>query len=68
MIIPEVCPLYILNVTSKFPLKKFIVNMVEILCTHVYKWKNETCWDYSRNGGRRIRENDGGGESNYDVL
>jgi hypothetical protein len=24
------------------------VNMVQILCTHVYKWKNEAC---SRNGG-----------------
>jgi hypothetical protein len=28
------------------------VNMVEILCTHVWKWKNETCLNYSRNGGR----------------
>jgi hypothetical protein len=35
------------------------VNAVE-LCTHVCKWKNETCGNYSRNGGREIKENDGG--------
>jgi hypothetical protein len=29
------------------------INVVEILCTHVYKWKNETCWNYSRNGRQR---------------
>jgi hypothetical protein len=28
------------------------VNMVEILCTHVCKWKNETCRNDSRNRGR----------------
>jgi hypothetical protein len=28
------------------------VNMVQILCTQVCKWKNETCGNYSRNGGR----------------
>jgi hypothetical protein len=27
-----------------------MVNMVKILCTHVCKWKNETCSIYSRNG------------------
>jgi hypothetical protein len=26
------------------------VTIVQILCTHVCKWKNETCWNYSRNG------------------
>jgi hypothetical protein len=31
--------------------------MVEILRTHVYELKNET---YFRNGGGRIKENDGG--------
>jgi hypothetical protein len=25
------------------------MNMVEIICTHVRKWKNETCWNYSEN-------------------
>jgi hypothetical protein len=28
------------------------VNMVQILCTHVYKWINNICLNYSRNGGR----------------
>jgi hypothetical protein len=32
------------------------VNMVEILCTHVYKWENETCFNYSRNRGREDKE------------
>jgi hypothetical protein len=31
------------------------VNMVEIFFTHVCKWKNETCWNCSRNGGREYR-------------
>jgi hypothetical protein len=44
------------------------VNMVEILFTHVCKWKNETCRNYRRSGGRGIKENDGGGEFNYDIL
>jgi hypothetical protein len=25
--------------------------MVEIICIHVCKWKNEICLNYSRNGG-----------------
>jgi hypothetical protein len=28
------------------------VNMVEKLCIHVWKWKNETCWNHSKKGGR----------------
>jgi hypothetical protein len=28
-------------------------NSYRILCTHVYKWKNETFWNYFRNGGKR---------------
>jgi hypothetical protein len=27
------------------------MNMLPILCTHVCKWKSETCWNYSRNEG-----------------
>jgi hypothetical protein len=27
--------------------------MVQILCTHVCKWKNDTNWNYPRNGGGR---------------
>jgi hypothetical protein len=26
---------------------------------YVCKWKNETCWNYSRNGEEGIKENDG---------
>jgi hypothetical protein len=37
-----------------------MVKLVQILCTQVCKWKNESCWNYSRNGGRGIKENDGG--------
>jgi hypothetical protein len=37
------------------------VNMVQMLCTRVCKWKNETWWNYSRNGGGGIKENDGRG-------
>jgi hypothetical protein len=44
------------------------VNMMEILRTHVWKWKNEVCWNCSRNGGGKIKENDGGSEYNYDIL
>jgi hypothetical protein len=42
--------------------------MMEILCTHVCKWKNETCSNYSRRDEGRIKENDGEGEFNYDKL
>jgi hypothetical protein len=43
------------------------VNIVQILCTHVCKWKNDTCLNYSRNGGE-IKENDGGDEFKYDIF
>jgi hypothetical protein len=39
------------------------VNMVQILCTHVCKQKNET-----RNRGRGIKETSGGGEFKYVYL
>jgi hypothetical protein len=42
--------------------------MAKILCKHVYKWKNETCWNYSRNEGKGIKENDEGGEFNYGIC
>jgi hypothetical protein len=36
-------------------------------CVHMYvNEKNETCWNYSLNG-RGIKENDVGGEFNYDI-
>jgi hypothetical protein len=36
------------------------MNIVEILGAYVWKWKNETCWNCSKNGERRMKENDGG--------
>jgi hypothetical protein len=30
--------------------------------------KNETCCNFSRNGGGGIKEIDGGGELNYDIF
>jgi hypothetical protein len=42
------------------------VNMVQILCTHACKWKNDACGKYYRNG--RIKENDGEGEFKYDIF
>jgi hypothetical protein len=44
------------------------VNMVEIFCTHVWKWKNEICWNYSRNASSELKENYRGGEILYDTL
>jgi hypothetical protein len=47
------------------------VNRIETLCTSVYKWKNETCQNYSRNWGARdggIRENDRGVNSSMTYL
>jgi hypothetical protein len=38
------------------------LNMVEILDTHAWNWKNQTCWNYSKNGGKGIKENVGGGK------
>jgi hypothetical protein len=32
------------------------------------KMKNESCWNYSKDGGVTIKENDGGGEFSYDIL
>jgi hypothetical protein len=35
------------------------MNLVEILCSHVWKWKNETCWNYSKYWGeKKIKENE----------
>jgi hypothetical protein len=27
------------------------VNVVEMLCIHVWKWKNVTCWNFQELGG-----------------
>jgi hypothetical protein len=33
---------------------------VEVVTTHVWKWKKKTSWNYSGNGKGGIKENDGG--------
>jgi hypothetical protein len=43
------------------------VNMSEV-CTHIWKWKNKTCWNYSKNEGWGDKEDDGGGEFNFDIA
>jgi hypothetical protein len=46
-----------------------MVNIVQILCTHVCGWKNDTYSNYSRNWERgRIEENGGGDESKYEIF
>jgi hypothetical protein len=42
--------------------------MLEMLCTHVCKWKNETVETISGMGVKGINENDGGSEFNYDIF
>jgi hypothetical protein len=44
------------------------VNMVKILCTHVFKWKMIPVETIPRMGRGRIKDNDGGGELNYDIF
>jgi hypothetical protein len=43
------------------------VNIVQILCTHVFKWKNDTCWNYSRNGEGQWRRMIEWGKFKYDI-
>jgi hypothetical protein len=38
--------------------------MVQILCTHVCKWKMRTAETIPEKGGGKIKENDGGDEFN----
>jgi hypothetical protein len=42
--------------------------MVQILWTYACKWKNETSWNYSRNWGSEVKENDGGDELKCDIF
>jgi hypothetical protein len=39
------------------------VNSVNVFCIHIWKWKNETCWNCINEWGGQLRENDEGGES-----
>jgi hypothetical protein len=41
---------------------------VKIFCTHVCKWKNENIKTIPEMGEGEIKENNGGGELNYDIL
>jgi hypothetical protein len=40
----------------------------EILCIHIYKWKMIPVETTPRMGEWGIKENDGGGEFNYDIF
>jgi hypothetical protein len=42
--------------------------VVQIICTHVSKCKNDTCWEYSGNQGRGMKESSQGGEFKYDIF
>jgi hypothetical protein len=44
------------------------VNVVQILCTHVCKWKNDTTETISGMGGVKVKENGVGGEFKYDIF
>jgi hypothetical protein len=44
------------------------VNIVQILCIHVYKWKNETTETIPGMGEMEIKENDGEGEFKNDIF
>jgi hypothetical protein len=44
------------------------VNMVEILCTHISKWKMKPAETILGMEGVWIEEKDRGGEFNYDIL
>jgi hypothetical protein len=40
--------------------------VVQLMCTHVCKCKNDTCGNCSRNGG--VKESSGGGEFKCDIF
>jgi hypothetical protein len=42
--------------------------MVEILCIHIHKWKNETIDTILGMEERGLKENDGGYGFNYDMI
>jgi hypothetical protein len=44
------------------------VNMEQILCTHAVNGKIRPVERIPGMGGGKIKENDGGGEFNYDIL
>jgi hypothetical protein len=58
-------PYTLLFISALFTVAKLLK---EPRCPMTDEWKKEICWNYSRNGRRGIKENDGGVEFNYDVL
>jgi hypothetical protein len=47
------------------------VNIMQMLCAHICKCKNDTCLHYSRNGGvggGGIKQNGGEVEFNYNIF
>jgi hypothetical protein len=44
------------------------MDIVQILCIHVCEWKNVTIETIPGMGEEGIKENDGGGEFNYDIF
>jgi hypothetical protein len=44
------------------------VNIVQLLCIHVCKWKNDAFKTIPRIEVGGIKENDGGGEFKYDIF
>jgi hypothetical protein len=44
------------------------VNIVQILHTHICKWKNDIIWNYSRNRGRQKKESGRGGDFKYNTF
>jgi hypothetical protein len=45
-----------------------MVNVVEILCTHVWKWKMGPVETIQEMRGGRLKKNDEGGNFKYDTL
>jgi hypothetical protein len=39
------------------------VNVLDVFCLYIWKENNETCWNYSKNGRKGMRENYRGDES-----
>jgi hypothetical protein len=50
-----------LNMNKKWALRKFTIKSI-------YKWKNDTYWNCSRNQGGGIKESGGGGDFKYDIF
>jgi hypothetical protein len=45
-----------------------MMKMMKIMYTHVCKYKNDTCWNCSRNQGRGMKKSSGVGNSSMTYL